>query len=76
MAKNRQNRKKTYHKVDSMQTSFSIGFGKVVKILVAVFVFFIIFYFLTVYLLERDTSSATVDTTPAEADIQYQEILA
>ena len=76
MAKNRQNRKKTYHKVDSMQTSFSIGFGKVVKILVAVFVFFIIFYFLIIFLIVFNTSSATFDTTPAEADIQYQEILA
>ena len=59
-----------------MPDTFSMSIGRVVKILLAVAIFFVVFYFLTVYLLERDTSSGVIDTTPAEADIQYQEILA
>lgn len=76
MANNRQYRRKMHQKVDSMETSFSVEFGKIIKIFLAVFVFLAIFYFLTVYLLQRDTTSSVVDTTPSEADIQYQEILA
>lgn len=77
MANNRQYRRKMHQKVDSMSSSFSFEFGKVVKILIAIILFFVIFYFLTVFILERgDSSSTVIDTTPAEADIQYQEILA
>ena len=76
MANNRQYRRKMHSKVDSIDSSFSSEMFKVVKILLAVIVFLAVFYFLTVYLLERDTSSSIVDTSPAEADIQYQEILA
>lgn len=76
MANNRQYRRKMHSKIDSIDSSFSSEMFKVVKILLAVFVFLAVFYFLTVYLLERDTSSSVIDTTPAEADIQYQEILA
>lgn len=77
MANNRQYRRKMHSKIDSIDSSFSSEMFKVVKVLIAVLVFLAVFYFLTVYLLERDdTSSSTIDTTPAEADIQYQEILA
>ena len=76
MANNRQYRRKMHSKVDSIDSSFSSEMFKVVKILLAVIVFLAVFYFLTVYLLEWDTSSSIVDTSPAEADIQYQEILA
>ena len=76
MANNRKYRRQTHSKVDSMPDTFSMSIGRVVKILLAVAIFFVVFYFLTVYLLERDTSSGVIDTTPAEADIQYQEILA
>ena len=77
MANNRQYRRKMHSKIDSIDSSFSSEMFKVVKVLIAVLVFLAVFYFLTVYLLERDdSSSSTIDTTPAEADIQYQEILA
>ena len=76
MANNRQYRRKMHQKVDDMPTSFSGMFGNVVKILIGIVVILVLFYFLTVYLLERDTTSSTIDTTPSEADIQYQEILA
>ena len=76
MANNRQYRRKMHQKVDSIETSFSVEFVKVVKVFIGIFIFLIFFYFLTVYLLQRDVSSGVVDTTPGEADIQYQEILA
>lgn len=76
MANNRQNRRKMHQKIDTMSTSFSGEIGKVVKILIAVAIFLIIFYFLTVYLLNNDTTDTVIDATPGEADIQYQEILA
>lgn len=77
MANNRQYRRKMHQKVDSMSSSFSLEFGKVVKIFIAIILFFVIFYFLTVFILERgDSSFNVIDTTPTEDDIQYQEILA
>lgn len=77
MANNRQYRRKMHQKVDSISSSFSSEFSKVIKIFVVIILFFVIFYFLTVYLLEKgDDVSTIIDTTPADADIQYQEILA
>lgn len=77
MANNRQYRRKMHSKIDSIDSSFSSEIFKLIKILVAVLIFLVVFYFLTVYLLEReDTSSGTIDTTPTVADIQYQKILA
>lgn len=76
MANNRQNRRKMHQKIDTMSTSFSGEIGKVIKVLIAVVIFLTVFYFLTVYLLNNDTDDADIDTTPGEADIQYQEILA
>lgn len=77
MANNKQYRRKNHQAVDSMSSSFSLEVGKVVKLFIVIILVFVVFYFLTVYILEKgDSSSAIVDTTPAEADIQYQEILA
>src|SRR5699024_8628757 len=77
MANNKQYRRKNHQAVDSMSSSFSLEVGKVVKLFIVIILVFVVFYFLTVYILEKgDSSSAIVATTPAEADIQYQEILA
>lgn len=77
MANNRQYRRKMHQKVDSVSSSFSYEIGIVIKIFIAIILVFVIFYFLTVFILERgDNSSIVIDTTPAKADIQYQEILA
>ena len=77
MANNRQYRRKMHQKVDSMSSSFSSEFSKVIKILFVIILVLVIFYFLTVYILEKgDDTSTVINTTPSEADIQYQEILA
>ncbi len=76
MANNRQDRRKMHQKVDSMSSSFSFEIGKVVKIFIVIILFFVFFYFLTVFILEKGDSSSIIDTKPAAADIQYQEILA
>lgn len=66
-----------HQKVDSISSSFSSEFSKVIKILLVIILILVIFYFLTVYILGKgDDSSTVVNTTPSEADIQYQEILA
>ncbi len=74
---NRQYRRKLHQKVDSMPTSFSDGFGKIIKILIVIAIVLVVFYFLTVFILKRgDSTTDYIDTTPSPADIQYQEILA
>lgn len=74
---NRKYRRQMHQKVDSMPTSFSLEFGRVIKILVVIAVVLVAFYFLTAFILKHGSRvSTTVDNTPSEADIQYQEILA
>lgn len=59
-----------------MPSSFSYEFSRVLKILAVIILVFIVFYFLTVYILNKGDDFTIGDTTPAEANIQYQEILA
>ena len=74
---NRKYRRQVHQKVDSIPTSFSLEFGKVIRILVVIAVVLVVFYFLTAFILKHGSRvSTTVDNTPTEADIQYQEILA
>ena len=74
---NRKYRRQMHQKVDSMPTSFSLEFGRVIKILLVIVIVLVVFYFLTAFILEHGSRvSTTADNTPAEADIQYQEILA
>ena len=76
MVNNRQYKRKMEHKVDSIPSTFTLEFSKVIKILIVMAIIFAVFYFLTVYILQKDNISTVIDTTPSEADIQYQEILA
>lgn len=76
MSNNRQKRRKMHQKVDNIPSSFSYEFSRVLKILVVIVLVLVIFYFLTVYILNKGDDFTIGDTTPAEANIQYQEILA
>ena len=77
MAKNRQYRRKMHEKVDSMPSSFDGNFKQIFIVALVVAVVLVAFYFITVYILSHDTSTSDIiNAKPAEADIQYQEILA
>lgn len=76
MANNRQYRRKMHQKVDGMSSSFSYGVSKVFKIFFGVILVFVLFYFLTIYILNKGDDFTISESIPAEADIQYQEILA
>lgn len=77
MAKNtKQNKKDKYKKIDSVDTNFKGEMGKVIKVLIAVLVFFGLFYLLTIYLLNKSSITDIKENVPEEATIQYQEILA
>lgn len=77
MAKNKKYNKTMHRKIDSVSSSFTEEIWKGVKILIAIAIFLGVFYLLTIYILSKDDStSSLIDTTPSEADIQYQKILA
>lgn len=77
MAKhNKQQKKKTYKKIDSVDTNFKGDILRIIKIVVAVLVFFGLFYLLTVYLVNREDSTSDAKDTTSDPTIQYQEILA
>lgn len=77
MVNNRQYRRKMHQKIDSVSSSFSSNVSSIVKICLVIALILVIFYFITLYILEKgDSSSSIIDTTPAVADIQYQEIFA
>ena len=76
MVNNRQYKRKMHRKVDNISSSFSLEFSKIIKILVVIAIFFVVFYLLTVYILQKDDTSTIINTIPGEAEIQYQEILA
>lgn len=77
MAKNtKQHKKDKYKMIDSVDTNFKGEMGKVIKVLIAVLLFFGLFYLLTVYLVNKNSTSNVKEKVPEEATIQYQEILA
>ncbi len=63
-------------KVDNVHTSFREDGLKIIKVFVCVLIFLGIFYFLTVYLTNRDTNNTSSSKEVGEAVIQYEEILA
>lgn len=77
MAKNTKQRKKEmYKKLDSVDTNFKEELGKVIKVTVAVLLFFGVFYLFTVYLVNKNSTTEITENISEEATIQYQEILA
>lgn len=77
MAKNRQYRRKMHEKVDSIPSSFDGNVKQIFIVILVIAVVLVVFYFLTVYILSKDTSTSEfINSKPEEADIQYQEILA
>lgn len=76
MANKKRKNNKMYKKIDNVDTSFKEESFKVVKVLAIVLIFLGIFYLLTVYLINKDTSSSSTEKEVSEATIQYEEILA
>lgn len=74
--KKKKTTKSVNKKLDNVNTSFKEEGFKVLKILISVLVFFGIFYLLTVYLTNRDTSDTTSSEEVNDVVIQYEEILA